>query len=217
MAEVFALNDYGSTPFATAGAPNRPRGPGGLLSQADAGNQLQLEDATMRAQFNKTGSSSYHVRFSTPVVHDPITIVVPGNNGPLLQSGRGVIFPSVNIQWWATQIQNLNASLGYVDPTHLQIYLTDNVMLHSGNDPFNCCVFGLHGAGRGTILHEQRTAKWQRQPACSDPHFEALVEKMFAPTKTLECAIIFAIFSPTSNGATFTRLPSRRSCRLAAH
>jgi hypothetical protein len=47
VAEVFALNDYGSTPFATAGAPNLPRGPGGLLSQADAGNQLQLEDATM--------------------------------------------------------------------------------------------------------------------------------------------------------------------------
>jgi hypothetical protein len=79
VAEVFALNDYGSTPFATAGAPNLPRGPGGLLSQADAGNQLQLEDATIRAQFNKTGSSSYHVRLSTPVVHDPITIVVPFN------------------------------------------------------------------------------------------------------------------------------------------
>jgi len=29
----FALNDYGSTPFATAGAPNLPRGSGGVLSQ----------------------------------------------------------------------------------------------------------------------------------------------------------------------------------------
>ena len=29
----FATNDYGSTPFATAGAPNMPRGPGGVLSQ----------------------------------------------------------------------------------------------------------------------------------------------------------------------------------------
>ena len=29
----FEVNDYGSTPFATAGAPNVPRGPGGLLSQ----------------------------------------------------------------------------------------------------------------------------------------------------------------------------------------
>ena len=56
----FALNDYGSTPAATAAGafPNLPafiRGPGGALSQEDAGNQLQLEDATMRAQFDQTG------------------------------------------------------------------------------------------------------------------------------------------------------------------
>src|SRR5580765_268178 len=57
----FALNDYGSTPFATAGASNLPRGAGGALSQNDAGNVLQLEDATMRAQFNQTGGSPYHV------------------------------------------------------------------------------------------------------------------------------------------------------------
>src|SRR5262249_55180061 len=41
----FALNDYGSTPFATAAGafPNSPRfirGPGGALSQGDAGNLL---------------------------------------------------------------------------------------------------------------------------------------------------------------------------------
>src|SRR6476659_1873621 len=47
---VFALNDYGSTPFATIpGAfPDEPffiRGPGGVLSQNDAGNPLQLQDA----------------------------------------------------------------------------------------------------------------------------------------------------------------------------
>ena len=85
---VFALNDYGSTPFATAAGnfPNLPafiQGPGGVLSQNDAGNQLQLEDATMRAQFNKTGSSSYHLRLN-PVVHDAITIVVPRNLGTVL-------------------------------------------------------------------------------------------------------------------------------------
>lgn len=82
---VFALNDYGSTPFATAAGnfPNPPRfirGPGGVLSQNDAGNQLQLEDATMRAQFNKTGSSTYHLRLN-PVLHDAITIVVPDGRG----------------------------------------------------------------------------------------------------------------------------------------
>src|SRR6516165_7283478 len=110
---VFALNDYGSTPFATApGAfPNFPaliRGTGGVLSQNDAGNQLQLEDATMRAQFNKTGSNSYHLRLN-PVVHDAITIVVPSGLGTVLQSPHGVHIGDVNIAWWPARIQNLNA------------------------------------------------------------------------------------------------------------
>ena len=143
---VFATNDYGSTPFATAGAPNLPRGPGGVLSQDDAGNLLQVEDATMRAQFNQTGSSSYHLNL-TPVVHDPITIVVPSGKGTLLQSGRGVVFADVNIQWWATRIQNLTNSLGYVDPTHLPIFLTSDVLNFIGTNPSNCCVIGFHGAG----------------------------------------------------------------------
>jgi hypothetical protein len=142
----FASNDYGSTPFATDSA--YARGPGGVLSQGDAGIPLQLQDATMRAQFNKTGSSSYHLRLA-PTVHAPITIVVPGNQGTLLQSGRGVIFASVNIQWWATRIQQLNSTLGYVDPTHLPLYLTNKVLLHIGLDPTNCCVIGFHGANPG--------------------------------------------------------------------
>ncbi len=49
----FALNNYGFTPFATNAAFSR--GPGGTLSQGDAGIMLQLQDATMRAQFNKQG------------------------------------------------------------------------------------------------------------------------------------------------------------------
>jgi hypothetical protein len=137
----FALNDYGSTPFATAGAANLPRGPGGLLSQNDAGNALQLQDATMRAQFNKTGASTYHLRLH-PNVLPPITINVPQNQGVLLQSGRGVIFADINISWWAAQIQNLETK---ADPTHLPLYLTDNVLLHIGPDIFNCCVIGFHG------------------------------------------------------------------------
>ena len=76
-----------------------------------------------------------------------ITIVVPGNQGTLLQSGRGVIFASVNVQWWATRIQNLDTSLGYVDPTHLPLYLTNKILLHIGLDPTNCCIIGFHGAG----------------------------------------------------------------------
>jgi hypothetical protein len=148
---VFALNDYGSTPFATAAGafpdlPQMIRGPGGTLSQGDAGNQLQLEDATMRAQFNETGASPYHLRLN-PVVHDPVTIVVPSGKGTLLQSGRGVVFADVNIQWWATQIQNLTKSLSYEDPTHLPLILTNDVLLFIGQDIFNCCVIGFHGAG----------------------------------------------------------------------
>jgi len=147
---VFSLNDYGLTPFATAAGdfPNFPaliRGPGGVLSQNDAGNQLQLEDATMRAQFNKTGSSSYHLRLN-PVVHDAMTIVVPSGLGTVLQTARGVHFGDVSLQWWETRIQNLDNSLGYIDPTHLPLYVTKDVTNYFGNNPFACCVSGFHGA-----------------------------------------------------------------------
>ena len=149
----FATNDYGSTPAATAAGafPSTPaliRGAGGALSQGDAGKQLQLEDATMRAQFNKTGASGYHLLLQ-PKVLPSVTINVPSNQGVLLQSGRGVIFADISISWWSAQIQNLETS---ADPTHLPIYLTNNVLLHIGPNVTNCCVIGFHGtraAGRG--------------------------------------------------------------------
>jgi hypothetical protein len=139
---VFATNDYCSTLAATAAGnfPNLPlfiRGPGGALSQLDAGNLLQLQDATMRAQFNKTGSSSFHLRLN-PVVHDTVTINVPSGVGTVLQSGRGVHFADVNIQWWSTRIQNLNNSLGYNDPTHFALYLTKDTVNFIGTDQQNC-------------------------------------------------------------------------------
>jgi hypothetical protein len=142
----FATNDYGSTPAATAPGsfPNAPaliQGPGGALSQGDAGNQLQLQDATMRAQFNQTGSSGYHLILH-PNVLPAVTIDVPNNQGVLLQSGRGVIFADVSISWWAAQIKNLENS---ADATHLPIYLTNNVLLHIGSNVLNCCVIGFHG------------------------------------------------------------------------
>jgi len=142
----FALNDYGSTPAATAAgafplAPALIRGPGGVLSQGDAGNQLQFQDATMRAQFNKTGASNYHLILH-PNVLPAVTINVPQNQGTVLQSGRGVIFADVDIGWWAAQINNLE---NQANPTHLPIYLTNNVLLFIGKDIFNCCVIGFHG------------------------------------------------------------------------
>lgn len=144
----FALNDYGSTTAATGAAKNLPRGAGGVLSQGDAGNQLQLQDATMRAQFNQTGSSPYHLILN-PHVLPAVTINVPSNQGTLLQSGRGVIFADINISWWSAQIQNLEQT---ADPTHLPLYLTKDVLLHIGKNIFNCCVIGYHGtraAGNG--------------------------------------------------------------------
>ena len=142
---LFATNDYGSTTAATAAGafpatPREIKGPGGVLSQNDAGNLLQLEDATMRAQFNRYGS--YHVRL-VPNVLPAVTIDVPSNQGTLLQSGRGVIFADVNITWWAARIQNLEVQ---ADTTHLPIYTTKDVLLHIGPNIFNCCVIGFHGA-----------------------------------------------------------------------
>ena len=54
-----------------------------------------------------------------------------------------MIFADVNISWWAAKITNLEQS---ADPTHLPIYLTNNVLLHIGKGIFNCCVIGFHGA-----------------------------------------------------------------------
>jgi hypothetical protein len=135
----FANNDYGSTPFATNVSGGM--GAGGVLSQGDAGNLLQLQDATMRAQFNKTGASNYHLRLN-PHVGPALTINVPQNQGTLLQSGRGVIFADLDIGWWSSQIKNLETK---ADPTHLPLYLTNSVMLYDGNNPANCCVIGYHG------------------------------------------------------------------------
>ena len=137
----FAVNDYGSTPYATAGFSNVPRGTGGILSQGDAGYHLQLEDATMRTQFNKTGSSTYHLILH-PNVLPAVTINVPNNQGVLLQSGRGVVFADIDIGWWSSQIKNLDTQ---ADPTHLPIYLTNNVLLFIGKNVLNCCVIGFHG------------------------------------------------------------------------
>jgi hypothetical protein len=100
---------------------------------------VQLQDVTMRSQFNQTGS--YHLILQ-PNVLPAVTINVPSNQGTLLQSGRGVVFADVNISWWAAQIQNLETK---ADPTHLPLYLTDNVLLHIGKDILNCCVIGFHG------------------------------------------------------------------------
>lgn len=162
----FADNDYGSTPAATAAgafpqAPAFVRGQGGPLSQLDAGVPLQLQDATMRAQFAKTGTSNYHLRLHANVLA-PVTITVPSNQGLLIQSGRGVLGGNVDVGWWSSKINNLEQS---ADPTHLPLYLTDNIFLHSANDPTQCCIIGYHGTravgNGGGSTHSQGNAKVQ--------------------------------------------------------
>lgn len=144
---VFATNDYAKTSAATVpGAfPNTPRlieGPGGSLLPTKTHQSLQLQDATMRAQFNQMGSNAYHLLLS-PTVLPAVTVNVPAGEGTLLQSGRGVVFADINVNWWSTVINNLESQ---ADPTHLPIYLTNDVLLYQGQSVYNCCIIGFHGA-----------------------------------------------------------------------
>ena len=139
----FTSNDYTTTDFVTNPVANGGGYTvGGMLSPDNVG--VQLEDATMRSQFNMQ-DTNYHLKLN-PVVHPAITIVVPPNHGTTLETPRGVVAADVNISWWATQLQNLNKTLSYMDPTHLPIYLTNNMMNYIGTSPLNCCVIGFHGA-----------------------------------------------------------------------
>jgi hypothetical protein len=142
---VFATNDYGSTPAATAAGafPNFPRlikGSGGTLSQGDSGLRLQLQDATMRAQFDKVGAASGYHLILHPNVQAPVTIDVPSNQGTLVESPEGVVFPTINIGWWSSHINNLEQS---ADPTHLPLYLSNDVLLTDNKG--GCCTIGYHG------------------------------------------------------------------------
>jgi hypothetical protein len=142
---VFTLNDYGSTPYASTGAwfTGGSRGPGGVLSQGDAGNLLQLEDATMRAQFNRVGASAYHLRLR-PNVLPSVTVDVPQGQGTLLESDRGVVFAGVQLPWFAALLQQLEAS---ADPAHLALYLSDDTFLGTAQGSHSCwCVGGFHSA-----------------------------------------------------------------------
>ena len=144
---IFTTNDYGFTTAATAAGsfpslPELVRGPGGPLSQGDAGQRLQLVDATMRAQFAKTGaSSSYHLILH-PNVLPPATIDVPRNQGTLIASGRGVVGAEIDAGWWLSRVKSLETK---ADPTHLAVFLTNQVVLYDDNDPTHCCGVGNHG------------------------------------------------------------------------
>jgi hypothetical protein len=143
---VFANNSYASTTAATnaSGA----KGAGGALSNDNA--NTQLEDATMRSQFNRVANSDPYHLLLTPSVQPTVTINVPANHGVVLQGRRGAIFADVDVVWWSSQLQGIMNSSSFMDPTHLPIFLTDAVMLYDGKDPSNCCIIGYHGASKVT-------------------------------------------------------------------
>ena len=129
---LFQSNDYSTVP-ASSGGP-------GVLSPGNVG---QLEDATMRSQFNKIGSG-YHLYLGQPTVHPTVTITVPKDKGSAFMSGRGLVYGLVDVNWFSAQVMSILGST-HADPTHLPIILTDNVMLYIGNYS-NCCIIGYHGA-----------------------------------------------------------------------
>lgn len=115
-----------------------------------AGNSGQLIDATMRSQFNKLGSG-YHL-YLDPTVLDSVTINVPGNHGTVFVTPVGSRFGAVSLKWFQARVQNLMGKL-QLDPTHLAMFLTTDVVLYKGNDPTApgaCCGMGGHGAGHAT-------------------------------------------------------------------
>ncbi|MDQ1484725.1 MAG: hypothetical protein QOJ62_418, partial [Actinomycetota bacterium] len=134
---IFQGADYTST-------ANSSGGPG-QLSTGNSG--VQYEDAIMRSQFNKTGTS-YHLLLGTPTVAAPVTITVPQGKGSEYITSRGVTYGLVDISWFSSRIQQLMGQL-HTDPTHLPIFLTNNVMLYIGSVG-NCCVIGYHGASKAT-------------------------------------------------------------------
>ena len=106
-------------------------GPGGALSQDDAGVQLQLEDATMRAQFNKTGAQHLppHPAPERPAGGDDQRAAATR-----ARCSRAVAASSSPTSTSAGGRRRSRTSRRSADPTHLPIYLTDSVLLHIGQD-----------------------------------------------------------------------------------
>lgn len=137
---LFQTGDYSST--SAASTPTGARGAGGELS---AGNvDVQLLDATMRSQFNKVGTD-YHL-YLTPTVRRPVTIDIPAESGTLLVSSRGIAIAAVDDTWFEPWVDAMNASLHYLQPHRLALFITNDVMLYTDHMPLHCCVFGAHGA-----------------------------------------------------------------------
>ena len=134
---IFQASDYTTTAKSTGGP--------GQLSPGNVG--VQYEDAIMRSQFNKTGTG-YHLNLGQPAVQAPVTLTVPTGKGSAYRNSRGVTYGLVDYAWFSSRIQQLMGQV-HTDPTHLPIFLTNNVMLYEGTLS-NCCVIGYHGASKAT-------------------------------------------------------------------
>jgi hypothetical protein len=131
---IFKDNDYTYVSDSSGG-------PGAL----SAGNVGQLEDVTMRSQFNKI-SGGYHVLLGQPTVHATETIKVPAGKGSIYTTtpkGAAVVYGLVDYGWFSSKVQEILGKT-HVDSTHLPIVLTDNVVL-ADIKTGRCCTIGYHG------------------------------------------------------------------------
>lgn len=131
---IFQNADYSFTAHSSGGA--------GPLSSGNVG--VQYEDAVMRSQFDKTGTG-YHLVLGGPNVLPTVSLTVPLGKGSAYRNSRDVVYGLADGAWFSERIQQLLGQL-QIDPTHLPIFLTDNVMLGSANGW--CCTVGYHGAAK---------------------------------------------------------------------
>jgi hypothetical protein len=133
---LFQTGDYSST--SAASTRTGARGAGGELS---AGNvDAQLLDATMRSQFNKVGTG-YHLILA-PKLRRSMTIDVPASVGSIRVTPAGIANAIVDQTWFQPRVEEMNASLHFLQPHRLALFITNDVMLYAGTV---CCAFGAHG------------------------------------------------------------------------
>jgi hypothetical protein len=132
---IFQPTDFSLTPHSFGGA--------GPLSSGNVG--VQYADAVMRSQFNKTGTS-YHLILGTPNVLPTQSFSVPTPKGTAFINRNGVVFGTVDTVWLVTRLQQLVGQLS-LDPTHLAIFLTDNVIVIDRYGWY----LGFHSADRAAI------------------------------------------------------------------
>jgi len=105
--------------------------------------RVQFGDAFARAQFGKVGTG-YHVILGRPRVAKTVTIHVPESLGVAVLSPGNVMVGRVDSTWFKDQLAALIDDMN-LKPTTLPIFLTNNVVLYSGD--YLHLSLGGHGAG----------------------------------------------------------------------